>query len=286
MKWLVTGARGMLGQDVQQVLAAAGEPCTPVDLGDLDLFDAEAVDAAVAAHDVVLNCAAWTAVDDAEAQEATAFGINAVAPAVIGRAARRAGSRVVQISTDYVFDGGSESYAEDAVARPRSAYGRTKAAGEWAVRAEAPEHHLVVRTAWLYGARGSCFPRTIARLARERGAIQVVDDQVGQPTWTRDVATMVLRLVREEVPAGTYHATSGGRTSWFGFARAVVGAAGLSPEVITPTTTEAFPSPAHRPASSVLEHDALRRLGIDPIGPWEERWALAASEVLALDQPE
>lgn len=276
----------MLGQDVQRVLAAAGEACTPVDLGDLDLFDAAAVGAAVAEHDVVLNCAAWTAVDDAEEQEATAFAINAVAPAIIARAASHADSRVVQISTDYVFDGGAESYAEDAVARPSSAYGRTKAAGEWAVRAEAPGGHLVVRTAWLYGAGGSCFPRTIARLARERGALSVVDDQVGQPTWTRDVASTVLRLVRADAPAGTYHATSGGRTSWFGFARAVVGAAGLEPELVAPTTTEAFPRPAPRPASSVLEHDALRRHGIEPIGPWEERWAAAASEVLAVDQPE
>ena len=281
MRYLVTGAAGMLGQDVVSVLREAGHAVTPAARADLDVTDAAALAAAVPGHDVVVNCAAWTAVDDAEADEAGAFALNAVAAARVARATRVAGARLVHVSTDYVFDGAAtEPYAEDAAIAPRSAYGRTKAAGEWAVRAEAPDA-LVVRTAWLYGAGGTCFPRTIARVARERGAVSVIDDQVGQPTWTRDVAAVVRDLVDAEVPGGVHHATSGGAVSWHGFARAVVAAAGLDPEVVAPTTSEAFVRPAPRPAWSVLGHDGLAAAGVAPIGDWAQRWELAAPSVLA-----
>jgi dTDP-4-dehydrorhamnose reductase len=277
----------MLGTDVLRTLDAQGIARTAVDRGDLELFDEGAVGEAVAAHDVVVNCAAWTAVDDAETHEAAAYEINAVVPGVLARAAAQHGRRMVHVSTDYVFDGTSRSpYDEDAPADPRSAYGRTKAAGESAVRAAAPLNHLVVRTAWLYGAHGACFPRTIAGLARERGAVSVVDDQFGQPTWTVDVAELIVRLVEADAPAGTWHATSAGETSWFGFARRVVEAAGLSPETVSATDSSSFGRPAPRPAYSVLGHDKLRAHGIEPIGAWEERWRQAASEVLGLEQPE
>ncbi|MEO7350445.1 MAG: dTDP-4-dehydrorhamnose reductase [Marmoricola sp.] len=283
MRWLVTGARGMLGTDILATLDARGVAYTAVDRGDLDLFDEPAVSAAVAGHDVVVNCAAWTAVDDAETHEDEAHHINAVAPALLARAAAQHGRRLVQVSTDYVFDGSASSpYAEDTPADPRSVYGRTKAAGEAAVREAAPEHHLILRTAWLYGAHGACFPRTIAGLARERGAVSVVDDQVGQPTWTVDLAELVLRLVEADAPVGTWHATSTGETSWFGFARRVVESAGFEPGIVSPTDSATFLRPAPRPAYSVLAHDKLRAHGIDPIGPWEERWRQAASEVLGL----
>ncbi len=144
-----------------------------------------------------------------------------------------------------------------------------------------PDDHLVVRTAWLYGAHGRCFPRTIARLARERGRVQVVDDQHGQPTWTCDVADLVVRLVEHQVRAGTYHATASGSTTWAGFAREVVAADGGDPQAVQPVTTTAFPRPAPRPAYSVLGHDALTAAGVRPIGPWRERWACAAGEVLS-----
>ncbi len=223
---------------------------------------------------MVVNCAAWTAVDAAEEQEPAAFSLNAVAPAHLARAARRHDARLLQVSTDYVFDGDATTpYAEDHPLAPRSAYGRTKAAGEWAVRAEAPDHALVLRTAWLYGAHGPCFPKTIARAAHERGALQVVDDQVGQPTWTRDLAELMVRLVVADAPAGTWHATSGGQVSWFEFARAVVETAGLSPDIVSPTDSAAFQRPAPRPAYSVLGHDRLAEAGIEPIGDWRERWA-------------
>jgi len=187
----------------------------------------------------------------------------------------------VHISTDYVFDGSAQApYEQDAPIDPRSAYGRTKAAGEWAVRAECPDH-LIVRTAWLYGAHGPCFPKTIARVARERGGLDVVDDQLGQPTWTYDLADLVHRLVVARVPAGTYHGTSSGSTSWHLFAQAVVGAAGLDPEIVRPTTSEAFVRPAPRPAYSVLGHASLEEVGVAPIGAWDARWTAAAGSVLA-----
>ena len=277
----------MLGTDLRAVLERHGIAHVGVDLGDLDLLDEAAVSAAVQGHDVVVNCAAWTAVDDAESHEDKAFTINAVAPALLARAARTHDARLIHLSTDYVFRGdGDQPYAEDAAPAPQSAYGRTKAAGEWAVRAEAPEHHIVLRTAWLYGAYGACFPKTIARVADERGAVSVVDDQYGQPTWTKDVAEQMVRLVQSDAAPGTWHATSAGQTSWFGFAREIVSAAGLCPDVVSASDSTAFVRPAPRPAYSVLGHDRWRERGIQPIGDWLERWRLASSEVLALEETE
>jgi dTDP-4-dehydrorhamnose reductase len=287
MTWLIVGSLGMLGTDVRSVLDEHDIAHTDCDQGDIDLFDPDGLSEAVAGHDVVVNCAAWTAVDAAEEQEAAAFRLNAVAPAHLARAARRHDARLVQISTDYVFDGeATVPYAEDDAPAPGAAYGRTKAAGEWAAQASAPEHTTIVRTAWLYGAHGSCFPRTIARAARERGALQVVDDQVGQPTWTRDVAELAVAIVRSGSPSGVWHATSGGQTSWFDFARAVVQTAGMSPEIVTPTDSSAFPRPAPRPAYSVLGHQRLIDAGIEPIADWRDRWAEAGSSVLATEQVE
>lgn len=280
MHWLVTGARGMLGQDLVAQIAARGDTVTAFDRDELDITDPVACREVVRGHDVVVNCAAWTAVDDAEAHEGEAFTVNAVGPASLARATAAHGVRLVQISTDYVFDGVATSpYAEDAPAAPRSAYGRTKLAGEWAIRAEAPDH-LIVRTAWLYGAAGRCFPKTIARVAAERGSLDVIDDQVGQPTWTVDLADLVLRLVDAEAPSGTYHGTSTGQTSWHDFARAVVAAAGLDPAIVARTSSASFASPAPRPTFSVLGHSALERIGIDPIGQWAARWGVAAPAVL------
>jgi dTDP-4-dehydrorhamnose reductase len=281
MRWLVVGANGMLGQDLTALLRDRDEKVVGVDREDLDIADPGATAGLAEGSDVVVTCAAFTAVDRAEGEEAAAFAVNAVGAANVARAARSAGARLVHISTDYVFDGhATEPYREGDPLDPRSAYGRTKGAGEWAVRAECSDT-LLVRTAWLYGAHGPCFPRTIVRVARERGTVDVVDDQVGQPTWTTDLAELVLRLVDAEAPAGTYHGTSSGRTTWFGFARAAVEAAGLDPAVVHPTTSAAFARAAERPAFSVLSHGALEAVGVDPIGDWAERWAVAAPWVLS-----
>jgi dTDP-4-dehydrorhamnose reductase len=279
MRWLVTGGGGMLAQDLETVARQAGHDVVVLTRQELDITDPSACERAVRGFDVVVNCAAWTAVDDAEAREGEAFAVNAVGPANLARATAGAGARIVHVSTDYVFDGGATTpYPEDGPVAPRSAYGRTKAAGEWAVRAEALDH-LVVRTAWLYGAGGPCFPRTMARLAAERDELSVVDDQVGQPTWTVDLSDLIVRLVEAGAPSGTYHGTSSGSTSWFGFTRAVLDAVG-STTVLLPTTSDKFVRPAPRPTYSVLGHDALAAIGVAPIGDWAERWVAAAPTVL------
>jgi dTDP-4-dehydrorhamnose reductase len=270
----------MLGTDVARALTGAGLITTVVGRGELDVRDPAACARAVAGHDVVVGCAAWTAVDDAETAEPQAFAVNATGAANVARACSVAGARLVHVSTDYVFDGAAtQPYAEDAAPCPTSAYGRTKAAGEWAVRA-LHDDVLLLRTAWLYGAAGGCFPKTIARLLGERDQLDVVTDQVGQPTWTRDVADLVVRLLAAAAAPGVYHATSSGQVSWHGFALAVAEELGAATDRVRPTTSAAFVRPAPRPAYSVLGHDRLHRIGVRPVGPWRERFAVAAPDVL------
>jgi dTDP-4-dehydrorhamnose reductase len=279
-RWLVAGAGGMLGRDLCAALSAAGEQVTAATRGTLDITAAEACLDAVAGHDVVVNAAAWTAVDDAETHEAEAYTINAAGAANVARAAREHGARLVHISTDYVFSGDATSpYAEDAPLAPKSAYGRTKAAGEEAVRAVCPES-WVARTAWLYGASGPNFVKTMARLAGERETLNVVDDQRGQPTWTADVAEAVLRLVSADAPFGCWHATSQGETTWFGLARETFALLGLDPERVRPTTTAAFPLPAPRPAYSVLGHGRWTRAGLPLLPEWRDSLARAIPSVV------
>ncbi|GAB4083950.1 dTDP-4-dehydrorhamnose reductase [Myceligenerans cantabricum] len=274
----------MLGQDMVEVARAAGHDVAGAGRSSgLDVLDPASAAEAARGYDVVVNCAAWTAVDDAEAHEPEAFATNAVGAAHLARACTAAGARLVHVSTDYVFDGTATApYAEDAPVAPRSAYGRTKAAGEWAVRAEAPGS-LIVRTAWLYGAGGGCFPRTMARLAAEKDLLNVVDDQVGQPTWTRDVADLIVRLVAVGASPGTYHGTSSGQVSWYGFTERIVATTGAEVK-LEPTTSASFPRPAPRPAYSVLGHDRLHQAGVRPIGGWADRWAAAAPAVLDADR--
>jgi dTDP-4-dehydrorhamnose reductase len=283
-RWLVTGAKGQLGLDVQVALALAGvddKSVTALARTDLDVTDAEAVRDAVRGHDVVVNCAAFTRVDDAESHEAQAFAVNAIGAANVSAACRETGAKLVHVSTDYVFAGDAdEPYAEDAPLAPRSAYGRTKAAGEWAVQAHCPQS-WILRTAWLYGGGGPNFVKTMARLSGERETVSVVDDQRGQPTWTMDVAEAILRLVSEAAPYGVWHATSQGETTWYGFTRAIFSGLGLDPERVLPTTTDQFPRPAPRPAYSVLGHDAWRMARIAPLPHWEESLSKALPDVAA-----
>ncbi|MEP7334110.1 MAG: dTDP-4-dehydrorhamnose reductase, partial [Terracoccus sp.] len=219
----------MLAHDLVPALRAAGHVVTALDRADLDVTDAAQCEAGVTGHDVVINTAAWTAVDEAESREAQAFGVNAVGAANLARAAAHAGIRAVQLSTDYVFDGlATEPYAADHPAAPASAYGRTKAAGEWAVLALCPDS-WVVRTAWLYGVGGPNFVATMQRLAAERDELSVVDDQRGQPTSTLDLADLLVRMLAADVPAGIYHGTATGETTWHGLAQAVFEQQGLAP---------------------------------------------------------
>ncbi|GGL69501.1 NAD(P)-dependent oxidoreductase [Streptomyces fumigatiscleroticus] len=287
-KWLVTGAGGMLAQDVVARLAEEGESCVALDRRALDLTDAGAVTRALAEHRpaVVVNCAAWTAVDDAETREAEALRINGDGPAHLAAACRELGTVLLHISTDYVFSGDAEKpYAEDAPTGPRSAYGRTKLAGEQAVLTTLPDRGFVVRTAWLYGAGGGNFVRTMIKLEAVKDTLDVVDDQRGQPTWTVDLADRLVRLGRAALagtaPAGVYHGTSSGETTWFGFTREIFRLLGADPERVRPTTSAAFARPAPRPAYSVLGHSRWQQAGIEPIRDWSEGLSSAMPALVA-----
>ncbi len=269
VRWLVVGANGMLGTELMRLLAKRN--AVGVDLPEIDITRPDSVAAALIDIDVVVNCAAWTAVDDAETNEAIAFKVNATGPSVLARRCREIGAKMVQISTDYVFDGNSaDPYSEGAQPNPQSAYGRTKLAGEWAVRAELPGNYWVLRTAWLYGEFGPNFVKTMVGLEGSRPELSVVDDQHGQPTWTRHLAQRIIDVVDSDIPAGIYHATSAGATTWFGFTRSIFEELGADPNRVQPTTTDAFPRPAPRPANSVLGHDEWTRVGLTPLPDWRE----------------
>ncbi|RFA11074.1 dTDP-4-dehydrorhamnose reductase [Subtercola boreus] len=307
-RYLVTGASGMLGLDLQAALAARGADVTALGRTDLDVTDASAVLRAVAGHDVVFNLAAYTKVDDAESFEDEAYDVNATGAGNVAAAARESGATLIHVSTDYVFDGSATSpYPEDAPYSPLSAYGRTKAQGERNVLHEHPSGAYVVRTAWLYGKHGSSFPKTMLKLIADRDTVSVVNDQHGQPTWTVDVATQLLRLADAartsaaglhsaalrsaglgsaglgsaglggpHAAPGIYHATNSGETTWFGFTQALFGELQIDPDRVQPTDSSQFVRPAPRPAYSVLGHDAWSRAGIEPLRNWGEALHAAA----------
>ena len=280
MKYLIAGARGMLGTDLRDALH--GREVVALGRDELDITDQESIAAAVAGVDVVINAAAYTNVDAAEEDEATASAVNGTAAGLLARGAAHVGARFVQVSTDYVFDGlGRSPYPESSTIKPLGAYGRTKAEGERLVQQEHPSAYIV-RTAWLYGAHGPNFAKTMLRLAGERETVSVVDDQRGQPTWTSDLADAIVRLLDADAPAGIYHGTNAGETTWFGFARAVFEVAGLDPDRVLPTDSTSFVRPAPRPAYSVLGHEGWSRAGLAPLRDWRVALeAAAASGVLA-----
>ena len=280
MRWLVVGYKGRLGQDLVKTLTAKGLDVSGVDRTEVDITNAEDTLKALAGYDIVVNCAAYTAVDAAEEAEELAFQVNALGAANLARATKIHGSRLVHISTDYVFSGeATVPYVESDVPCPTSTYGRSKLAGEWAVAANTSDY-IIVRTAWLYGAKGNCFPKTIVKLLKDRDSITVVDDQFGQPTWTIDLAELIFNLVDAKVPSGIYHGTSVGQTNWFEFARTIALSAGLDPERVQPTTSAEFKRPAPRPAWSVLESAAVKLVNVPPIQPWEQAWDKAAEDIL------
>ncbi|MFF0309431.1 dTDP-4-dehydrorhamnose reductase [Streptosporangium sp. NPDC004379] len=280
-RWLVTGASGMLATELLRRLSADGEDVVALGRAGLDLRDTHAVHRLVPdlRPDVVVNCAAWTAVDDAETREAEALAVNGHGVRALAEACRTAGARLVQPSTDYVFDGSAHApYPEDAPTGPVNAYGRTKLAGERAVLETLPDSGYVVRTAWLYGGAGRNFVRAILAAERARPVVDVVADQFGQPTWAGDLAAGIAALGRSDAPPGVYHATGSGATSWYGFAREIFELAGADPARVNPVTAGEFPRPARRPAYGVLGHDRWRRAGLPPLRHW--RKALRESDVL------
>lgn len=265
MRWLITGGDGMLAADVLDRTALTGDPVLALGRGELDLCDERAVRDFVRAYRprVVLNCAAWTAVDEAEAHEEAAMQINGRAVGYLAEACTRSGARLLHVSTDYVFPGtGREPYAEDAPTGPVNAYGRTKLAGELAALEQG---HYVVRTAWLYGVGGPNFVRTMIKLAAERDTLDVVDDQHGQPTWTADLADFLVRLAQSDLPPDVYHGTSSGETTWCGLAREIFALLGLDQNRVRAVPSSAYPRPAPRPANSVLAHTRC-----EPIRHWRD----------------
>jgi dTDP-4-dehydrorhamnose reductase len=273
-RWLVTGSAGKLGHDLVTVLAATqGADVVPAPRLVLDITDAEAVMAAVDGCQVVVNCAAWTDVDGAEADEPGAFKVNATGPANMAEACAKAGAVLVQVSTDYVFSGAAcEPYLADTPVEPVNAYGRSKAAGEAAVRQILPERGYIVRTAWLYGERGPSFVASILRAAAQRETLDVVSDVTGQPTWSYPLAEQIVALgnaaLTGEARPGAYHGTASGSTTWYGLACAVFEQSGLDPNRIRPVTSEEFARPARRPAFSVLDHSGWAQAGMTPMADW------------------
>jgi dTDP-4-dehydrorhamnose reductase len=290
MQLLVTGGAGQLGRDLVAAAARAGitRVCAPGS-AELDVTDPAAVSDAVAAASsdgrdtrlVVINAAAYTAVDAAQGEGAQrAHMVNAHGPAHLARACAAHQAHLVQVSTDYVFAGdGAGPHRVDDPTVPGTLYGRTKLAGERAVLSSGASAH-VVRTAWLYGAHGGNFIRTIARLAQGSDPVRVVDDQCGNPTWTADLADglIALALAAARVPPGVLHCVNAGSTTWFGLARALFTEIGADPGRVRPCSTAEFPRPAPRPANSVLDTTGWAAAGLPELRPWRDALRAAVAE--------
>lgn len=288
MKVLLFGAGGQIGQRLAQLLPALGT-LVACDQAEADLSRPDSVRALLDRErpQLIVNAAAYTAVDQAESDAEVARQVNAESPRVMAEAARRSGALLVHYSTDYVFDGEADRpYTEESPTRPLSVYGVTKLAGEQAVR-ESGADHLILRTAWLYSNRGRNFFKTMLRLAGERDELRVVGDQIGSPTYADWVAETTLAMIQGLLAdgagrsrrVGTYHVVCAGQTSWHGFAQRIVELTGLAARVrVTPITTAEYPTPAQRPAYSVLSCAKLKReFGIVP-PDWQQGLARCLAE--------
>ena len=277
---LLTGVNGQVGWELHRSLAPLGQ-VVAMDSKALDLTDADAIRAKVreVAPRIIVNPAAYTAVDKAESEPGRARLVNAVAPAVLAEAAGECGAMLVHYSTDYVFDGRKETpYLEDDVTHPLNVYGATKLDGEAAIRASGVRH-LILRTSWVYGARGGNFLLTMQRLMQERPELRIVDDQIGAPTWSRMIAEATALILAQCLspargadrpePWGTYHLTCGGETSWYGFAAAIAELGGY-PTRLTPIPSSDYPTPARRPANSRLDNGKLARVFGLRLPHWRE----------------
>lgn len=280
MRLLITGAAGMLGTDVQAAAAAGGHELVALSRAELDISDREAVAAAVARArpEAVINCAAYTKVDAAESHPDAAAAVNATGPGLLAEAAAAAGAWSVHVSTDYVFDGTKRSpYVESDPTGPRSVYGSTKLLGERAIALAAPDSHTIVRSSWLFGVAGPCFPATMLRLAAESDTLTVVDDQVGSPTFTGHLAPALVELATRTRLPGVLHLAASGECSWYEFAVEIMRATD-TPIEVRPIPTEDFPTPARRPAYSVLRSER-------PGAPVLPDWKLGLDEYLAARTP-
>jgi dTDP-4-dehydrorhamnose reductase len=282
-KVLVTGAAGMLGHKVLEACPEDWE-VRGVDVEDFDITSQEACRSCVKAFspEILIHCAAMTDVDGCESDFDGAYRINGIGAGHLARAAFEVGAEILHVSTDYVFDGEKKSdYFEDDNVSPLGAYGRTKLAGETFVMRNNPRN-WIVRTQWLYGPGGKNFVDTILRVARERDHLEVVDDQVGCPTYTLDLARALVRIADQRPPYGVYHCSNGGSCSWFDFAGKILELAGMGHVPLRPITSDRLDRPAKRPAHSVLRNYHLALILGDPMRPWEE----ALSDYLASKKEE
>lgn len=289
MNILLTGRNGQLGWELQRTLLPVGR-VVAVGHAELDLADAAAVGRTLDAvrPDIIVNAAAYTAVDKAESEPDLAHAVNAAAPALLAQWVARNGALLIHYSTDYVFDGAkSAPYVETDPTNPLGAYGRSKRAGEEAVLNSGGDH-LIFRTSWVYAARGANFLRTILRLAAEREELRVVNDQIGAPTWARLIAEATALALRQALAerrhgrfkSGLFHLAAAGETSWHGFASAIVaGRGGLRVKTVTPIATADYPLPAARPANSRLDTGAFRaRFGL-ALPDWRDCLKLCLEEL-------
>ncbi len=294
MKILLTGKNGQVGWELQRTLAPLGE-VVAVDRQALDLANPDAIRALIreVKPALIVNPAAYTAVDKAESEPELAMAVNGIAPGVMAEEAKRLGAAMIHYSTDYVFDGSKTSpYTEDDAPNPLNVYGRTKLAGEQAIQA-AGISHLILRTSWVYGARGRNFLLTILRLAKERDELKIVDDQTGAPTWSRMIAeATAIILAKLPLPpgegwgeggSGLYHLTAAGQTSWHGFAGAILESRARSTGVagprLIPIPTSAYPLPAPRPQYSVMANDKLQRAFGVALPAWQSGLGLCMDEM-------
>ena len=288
MRWMITGAGGMLGRHVLQRLVgegADGDSVIGLGRAELDITDTASIRSAFAEHrpNTVVNCAAYTAVDDAETHESEALRANGEGPRQLAVACTEHRTRLIQVSTDYVFSGNARApYTEDHPPAPGTAYGRSKLAGEQAVLAGPRGMAVVVRTAWLYGSSGRSFVSTMIDLESRRDTIDVVDDQWGQPTWAADAAELLVALGRRADAAGIFHATNSGEATWYDLARETFRLIGADPARVRRTTTENLASPTPRPSYTVLGHGRWAGLGIDP----PRNWRCALREALRTGFPQ
>lgn len=288
-KWLVTGASGQLGRELQYVADEEGVGLRGLTRDQLDITDRQMVHDVLADErpDVVVNTAAWTDVDGAESYEVDAYVVNADGPRHLAEVCKATGAHLIHISTDYVFSGDRRDglpWGEADVVRPLSAYGRTKAAGERAVLGLLPSHGSVVRTAWLYSRHGHNFALTMLARARAGEAAAVVRDQWGQPTWARDLARRILMLGEGQrqgrLPVGVFHGTNSGQASWWEFARWIYSLAGADPGLVSPLGSADIVRPAPRPTWSVLGHDRWAEIGMRPMRPWTEALVASMAELI------
>jgi|688.fasta_scaffold155068_2 dTDP-4-dehydrorhamnose reductase len=270
--WLILGARGQLGQSLQHVLTAQNIPFTATDRDTLDIGSRDACIKlfTAMAPKVVVNCAAWTAVDLAEDNEAEAFRINCDATRNIAIASREINAINIHISTDYVFSGVADTpYEVDAPTAPVSVYGKSKLCGEVAIAEEYSAKSYVIRTAWLYSPYGGNFVKTMIRKARTASAVRVVSDQLGQPTLATDLAKHIVDLVTQKAPFGTFHGTNSGATSWYELTREIYSLLGVDTALVSPVPTSEYPTKAVRPQYSVLGHARTTDCGVDVMQDWK-----------------